>query len=157
MSASRSNRVIGGGLLRLLADTSVLLYKTRHICWRANGPLQAGLRAVIQEDHASLSDTADEIARHITELGVEIPPDFTALAAMSSIKPTDDLGTLSGAVARIARDHEAVVADIETLRVTLPLEDEPKAAALLERLAKHHACCTHNLKRCSPSTEDGSS
>lgn len=150
MSGSRNNRVVGGGLLRLLADTSVLLYKTKHICWRADGPLEDGLRSVIREYHAALSATADDIAQHIIDLGVSIPEDFADVAAMSSIKPAANVLPIAEAIAGNAGDHRMIAADIETLRVTLPLEGDSQTIALLDRLAEHHDICWKKLKDLLP-------
>ena len=154
MPSSENDSLIGGGLLRLLADTSVLLYKTKHICWRASGQLGDGLRSVIRQDHAALGGTADDIAHHITDLGVEIPSDFSELSAMSSVKAgTNGLG-VAEAIAAIYADHRTILADIETLRVTLPLEGDDKTVELLDQLSEHHHVCWEKLKDLLPRAED---
>ena len=49
-------QIISGGLLCLLADTFVLLCKTRHLCWRVNGAVRDGVRAIIRQDHRDLGE-----------------------------------------------------------------------------------------------------
>lgn len=148
-----SSRVVGRGLLRLLADTVVLQNKTQHVRWRAGGALQAGLEGVMRRDYGALAQAGDEIAARITALGVAIPADVATLTAMASIAP-DLAPNPIDALASIAQDHRAVVADIETLAVTLPLEEDPQTRALLDTLAQRRQACARRLSALLPQAGD---
>lgn len=144
-SVAKDDRIVGSGLLRLLADTMVLHFKTRHVCWRARGALDLGLSRLIREDHAVLNASADGLAHEIVRLGVAIPGDFRELVAMSSIAPPDGATPPTAAVGALGADHRTIVADIETLRVTLPLARRAQTKVLLDALEERHAACAAAL------------
>ena len=129
--------VISGGLLRLLADTFVLLHKTRHLSWRVNGGVASDVRTIVQQDHRDLDETADRIARHILHLGREVPPSYADLVCTSSIRQELAFRSEMDMIVQIADDHERILEDIETLEVTLPLEEDPEA----KRLLAHQRSC----------------
>ena len=135
---SRNDReVIGGGLLRLLADTLVLEYATRHIAW-----IGASLRRVDGSlacyPYGTLALSVDRISHRVLALGMQIPTHLTELCSMSSITPMPPGVHADAAVLRVAAGHEAVLNDIDTLLVTLPLDADNDTAILLADLRSLH-------------------
>ncbi|WP_227268097.1 ferritin family protein [Roseobacter weihaiensis] len=136
------DRIIGGGLLRLLADILVLEFKVRHLGWTMSdgNDLMRGTLLVSARQH--LDSSADEIARHVHLKAVRIPSMFNDLSVMSSVKPAKAGEALEAALREIAEDHGQIAQDAETLRVTLPIEEDQPTSSLIESLA----CC--HRQRC---------
>ena len=135
---SRNDReVIGGGLLRLLADTLVLEYATRHIAW-----VGASLRRVDGSlacyPYGTLALSVDRICHRVLALGMQIPTHLADLCSMSSITPMPPGVHADAAVLRVAAGHEAILNDIDTLLVTLPLDADNDTANLLADLRSLH-------------------
>ena len=148
------HEIISGGLLRLLADTAVLLYKIRHLTWRSGGDLQESLQAFVQNDHRALDKAIDEIARHILMLGRVIPPSYVSLIQSSSIQQELDVRSQMEMISQIAADHAQILADIETLEAALPLDEDEAAKRLLDRLAACHDSCRRSLDALLPKGDD---
>ncbi len=138
-------QVTSGGLLRLLADTVVLLFKTRHLSWRMNGDVGSGVRAIIRRDRRDLDDAVDRIARRILDLGRDLAPNYGELIRSSSVEQERELRSEMDMIRQVVTDHEKILADIETLTVALPLSDDPITADLLNHLAACHQQCRDNL------------
>ena len=137
--------ITSGGLLRLLADTFVLLFKTRHLSWRVDGDVGNGMRAIIRQDHRDLDDAVDKIARRIIDLGRDLAPSYSELTRTSSVDQELELRSEMDMIRQVATDHEKILADIDTLSVALPLSDDHKTAELLDHLADCHRNCRDSL------------
>lgn len=144
-SVTKTHQIVSGGLLRLLADTLVLLYKTRHLSWRANESICNGLRAVVWQDHRELDAAVDRIAHRIRALGREVPPNYSDLIRSSSIKQELELREEIVMTGRIREDHMQIMTDIETLEVTLPLDQDAATRNLLNDLYESHRKCRDKL------------
>lgn len=143
--APNSEQVTSGGLLRLLADSLVLLFKVRHLSWRVNGDVGRGVRAIVRQDHRALDDATDKIARRILDLGRELAPSYTELVRSSSVDQEIEPRSEMEMIRQVVADHDKILADIDTLAVALPLEKDPKTADLLEHLAQCHRNCRDSL------------
>lgn len=143
--APETRWVNSGGLLRLLADTFVLLYKSRHLSWRVDSGVAGGVRAVVRQDYRDLDETADAIARRILTLGRDLPPSYSHLVRSSSIAQELTLRPEKDMIEQIVDDHAQILADINTLEVALPLGNDRETAALLVRLALCHRRCGQSL------------
>ena len=143
--APEPKRLISGGLLRLLADTFVLLYKARHLSWRVNGDLGHGVRAIVRQDHRALDEAADKIARRIRTLGREVPPSYAELVGCSSIAQELGVRPEMEMIAQIVQDHLQILSDIDTLVAALPLQDDEETAHLLSHLSQCHENCHQSL------------
>lgn len=137
--------IVSGGLLRLLADTAVLLFKIRHLMWRFGNGLQDNLQAVLRNDHHALDKALDEIARHILALGRDIPPSYASLVQSSSIEQELEERSQLEMIRQIAADHSQIIADIDTLEVALPLGEDEDALRLLGHLRACHQDCRTRL------------
>ena len=143
--APEPRRLISGGLLRLLADTLVLLYKARHLSWRVNGSFGNGVRAVVRQDHRDLEEAADRIARRILALGRDVPPSYPELIESSSIAQELKTRSEMEMIAQIVRDHAQILADIDTLEAALPLDEDVETAQLLSHLWQCHQKCRRRM------------
>ncbi len=150
--APTQSEIISGGLLNLLADTLVLLFKTRHLSWRINGDLESGVRAILRQDHRDLDDAVDRIARRILDLGRDLAPSYSALIRPSSIKQENESRSEMDMIGQIIADHETILTDIDTLSVALPLQDDVKTTELLDQLADCHRHCRDGLADVLPPT-----
>ena len=139
------HQVTSGGLLRLLADTFVLLFKTRHLSWRVNGDVGNGVRAIVRQDHRDLDDAVDKIARRILDLGRDLAPSYVELTRSSSVDQEIELRSEMDMIRQVVADHDQILADIDTLSVALPLQNDLKTVALLEHLADCHRNCRDSL------------
>ncbi|MDJ0514508.1 MAG: ferritin-like domain-containing protein [Methyloceanibacter sp.] len=139
------NQVTSGGLLRLLADTFVLLFKTRHLSWRVNRDVASGVRAIVHQDHRDLDDAVDKIARRIIDLGRDLAPSYSALIRSSSVEQELEIRSEMDMIEQVIADHEKILADIDTLSAALPLGDDAETAGLLEHLADCHSNCRDSL------------
>lgn len=137
--------IIAGGLLRLLADTFVLLYKARHLSWRVNGCVGNSLRAIVRQDHRDLDDAADRIVCRILALERDVPPNYADLVSSSSIAQELVPRSEKEMIKQIVDDHGQILADIDTLEVTLPLQDDPETAVLFNHLTECHKSCSLSL------------
>ena len=137
--------VTSGGLLRLLADTFVLLFKTRHLSWRVNGDVGNGVRAIVRQDHRDLDDAVDKIARRILDLGRDLAPSYVELIRSSSVDQELELRSEMDMIRQVVADHEKILADIDTLSVALPLNHDHKTVELLDHLAECHRNCRDSL------------
>ncbi len=147
---SEPREVISGGLLRLLADTFVLLYKARHLSWRVNGDVSEGVRAIIKQDHRDLDDAADKIARHVIALGRELAPSYSDLIGSSSINQELALRSEMDMIRQIEADHAQILADIDTLEAALPLQEDEDSQRLLQHLRDCHENCRVSLSALLP-------
>lgn len=138
-------QVTSGGLLRLLADTVVLLFKIRHLSWRIDGNVGNSVQAIIRQDRRDLDDAVDRIARRILDLGRDLAPNYGELIRSSSVEQERALRSEMDMIRQVVTDHEKILADIETLTVALPLNDDSKTADLLNQLAACHQQSRDNL------------
>ncbi len=122
--APEPSQIVSGGLLRLLANTFVLLFKARHLSWRVNGTVGDGVRAIVFQDHRDLDTAADGIARRILALMGEVPPNYRDLVRPSSIRQELEI-----------RGEMAMI----------PLEDDTATDQLLGELASCHRQCQESL------------
>ena len=143
--APSPEEVTSGGLLRLLADTLVLLFKTRHLSWHLNGDVGDGVRAIVRQDHRALDDAIDKIARRIIDLGRDLAPSYSELIRSSSVEQEVKPRLAMDVVRQIVTDHESILADIETLSVTMPLDNDSETTDLLEHLESFHRDCRDSL------------
>ena len=148
--APEPREVISGGLLRLLADTFVLLYKARHLSWRVNGDAGHGVRAIIKQDHRDLDDAADKIARHVLALGRDLAPSYSDLIRSSSIDQELVVRSEMDMIRQIADDHAQILADIDTLEAALPLHQDTESQHLLDHLRDCHENCRISLSALLP-------
>lgn len=139
------HQVTSGGLLRLLADTFVLLFKTRHLSWRVKGSIGKGMRAIVRQDHRDLDDAVDIIARRILDLGRDLAPSYVELIRSSSVEQEITVRSEIEMIRQIIEDHEKILADIDTLSVALPLENDSETTELLDHLANCHRNCRDSL------------
>ncbi len=138
--------ITSGGLLRLLADNFVLLYKARHLSWRVNGDVGTGLRAIIRQDHRDLDDAADDLALRIISLGRDLPPSYPDLVGSSSIKQELAQRKAADMIGQLIDDHDQILRDIDTLEVTMPIGGDKKTIGLLEQLKHCHDRCRVSLQ-----------
>ena len=147
--------IVSGGLLRLLADTAVLHYKTRHLTWRLGSDLHGDLQAILRKDHTALDKAIDEIAQHVVALGREITAELrVAHPILLDRTGTGHATPQMDMIAQIAADHEQILADIETLEAALPLDEDEAAARLLDHLAACHASYKRSLGTLLPKDDE---
>ena len=80
--SNRSEAITGRGLLRLLAATSVILFRLRASIWHLDAASSPALRATLKVNYVRLDRSLDELAKRIIALGVMIPDELTLLVRM---------------------------------------------------------------------------
>lgn len=135
----QKERLIGAGLLRLFADTFILVFKMRCVYWGTNGGNRSAFSNMIQEQYAGLDESLDKIATRLVAKQFAVPSSCVTLAAMSSVKADHVLLDALESTRTLVDDHEKILNDIETLRAMMPLEGDDETSDLLGAASKFHS------------------
>lgn len=136
-----------GGLLRVLSGTFVLTYKMTQLCWASDPSLSEALGDLILDGQRKLQGLNCRTARRIGELGTAIPFDIAMFAGLASIDTGEPPRDQAARLAQIAGDHRQLALDIETLLVTLDLQDDPVSLSLLLELQDSHKNCAELVQQ----------
>ena len=127
-------------LVRYLADTYVLYFKTHAFHWNVTGMQFHALHGFFEEQYQALFKSVDEIAERIRSLGAFAPSATSELMTKASLKemPAGKVPDAATMVATLIEDHEAVC---RSLRVSIESVDaggdQATADFLTESLSNH--------------------
>ncbi|MDQ8039400.1 MAG: Dps family protein [Rickettsiella sp.] len=74
------------GLIKLLANNSVLYLKTHNFHWNVIGPMFQPLHSLFEEQYIDLWNAGDTIAERVRALGFFVPASYADFAKLSEIK-----------------------------------------------------------------------
>ena len=105
------------GVIRLLdcdlADSYLLLLKTKKYHWDVIGPQFRTLHELWQEQYEALSDNVDAYAERIRMLGGYPPGSAEGYLKLASIKEhPGDIPAATEMVARLVNDHEQIIRNL---------------------------------------------
>ncbi|MCS6856639.1 MAG: DNA starvation/stationary phase protection protein [Deltaproteobacteria bacterium] len=131
-------QAIAEGLVRILATTYALYFKTHSYHWNVRGPLFASLHSLFETQYTELAQAVDELAERVRSLGVLAPSSWKALWALSSIPDDDEVPDAMEMVRRLAKGHEAIAKMArELFSVAEDSNDQASADLLTARMKAH--------------------
>jgi starvation-inducible DNA-binding protein len=138
-----SNEALKGSIDLLnhdLADTSLLLIKTKKYHWDIVGPQFRSLHKMLDDQYEMLSESVDEIAERIRSLGGYPVGTAKGFLEIASIK--EDPGDIPDAtemVKRLVADHEQIIRNLrEHINITTDEIKDLGTADFLTDLIRAH-------------------
>lgn len=128
------------GLATIMADSSVLQFKTRVVSWNVVGPLFIGLHDLAERQERDLFDAVDTLARRVRTLGYPAPERLTALIERSELDEESGVvrGSAQDMIDQLARDHETIACTIRTVAGWAEqMKDQATLNLLSHRLQRH--------------------
>lgn len=125
-------------LSKLLADENVLVIKTRNYHWNINGPSFMEIHKFYESHYEILTETIDEIAERITQLGYQAKGTMKEFLALTRLEegPYNDHQTEQMKV--LLADHESICKNIrKDIDDIEDLKDPVTTDFLTGVLAKH--------------------
>jgi starvation-inducible DNA-binding protein len=125
-------------LSKLLADEHVLVIKTRNYHWNINGPSFMEIHKFYESHYEILTETIDEIAERITQLGYQAKGTMKEFLALTRLEegPYNDHQTEQMKV--LLADHESICKNIrKDIDDIEDLKDPVTTDFLTGVLAKH--------------------
>ena len=133
-----AKNAITQGLQQVLADTSVLYFKTHSFHWNVEGPHFKGLHDMFEEQYTDLWNFTDECAERIRALGGYGPNSFKELLQYASLQEAGQTPDALGMVQKLAEDNKSIVESIyPVLRTAEEAGDEATVDMLIGRIHIH--------------------
>ncbi|WP_032113808.1 Dps family protein [Candidatus Paracaedibacter symbiosus] len=137
----KDRKVVSDGLIRILADTTILYLKTRNYHWNVVGPLFSQLHKLFEDIYGDLEAGADDIAERIRALGFYAPASFAEYVSVSAIKEETGSPEALDMVRELTLDHELLIRrSVEIMDIADSVRDVGTSDLLVERirlLSKH--------------------
>ncbi|MCE2964636.1 MAG: DNA starvation/stationary phase protection protein [Alphaproteobacteria bacterium] len=126
-------------LLRaILANTTVLAFKTRHFHWNVEGQSFSPLHALFGEQYEELNDAADELAERLRKIGQYAPTSLKHILESSTLVETAESPKAIEMVRILAEDNAALGAEIHKgIKAAADAGDDATADLLTTRLHAH--------------------
>jgi starvation-inducible DNA-binding protein len=127
---------VADALVKLLADTYALYFKTHSYHWNVEAPAFFSLHSMFEGQYTALHDSTDELAERIRALGRKAPASYAALAAEASVTEDANVPDWKTMVSNLIRGHEVVIKTARTVHaVAVKAGDEVTADLMVERLS----------------------
>ena len=107
--APDARQKIADSLMRVLADTYTLYFKTHGFHWNVQGSMFQTLHMMFETQYVELRDAVDTLAERIRSLGYFAPASSGALVARASIKEEAKIPPAKQMIKSLALGHEALV------------------------------------------------
>ncbi len=121
-----------------LADTYTLYLKTQNYHWHVKGPQFKSLHELFETQYTELADAVDKIAERLIIMGHKAPATFIEFMQLKTIKEGDSSLNANQMVTELARDHCALVNDLnKAMKLAQESNDEGFINLLSERIAAH--------------------
>ena len=129
---------IAQGLVRVLADSTVLYAKTHGFHWNVTGPMFNTLHLMFMGQYTELWTALDEIAERIRALGHMAPFGGSTYRDLSTIPESNGVPPALAMVRELVEGHEAVARTIRSVfELADGANDQPTADLLTQRLQIH--------------------
>lgn len=128
------------GLIKLLANNSVLYLKTHNFHWNVIGPMFQPLHSLFEEQYIDLWNASDTIAERVRALGFFVPASYEDFAKLSKIKEAVGNSRVAAKemITQLVGDHEIIS---RLARELLPeieeAEDQVTVDLLSDRMKIH--------------------
>lgn len=109
---NRANPELIDALLSVLADTTIVYYKTHGFHWNVEGANFYSLHLMFEKFYQTLWESMDDIAERIRALGEKTPPSLAELLERSSLKETDTAPTATIMVQKLRDDYQRLAQEI---------------------------------------------
>lgn len=131
---------VADGLIKLLANNSVLYLKTHNFHWNVVGPMFQPLHSVFEAQYIDLWNAGDTIAERVRALGFHVPASYADFAKLSKINEV--VGTrqvkAKNMINQLEHDNEVMVRLArELLAETEEADDQVSVDLLSERMEVH--------------------
>lgn len=139
MGIARSDRKNLAELMgRALASTYVLYHKTHAFHWNITGPLFYSVHKLTDEQYQSLASAIDEIAERIRAIGFPAATGLKNYLELSVVDDETELTDANAMIERLAKDHQAVAAQLrDAVAEAEKAEDVYTADLLTARIGSH--------------------
>ena len=138
-SLSPKARDAAAPLLRaILANTTLLAFKTRQFHWNVEGQSFSPLHALFGEQYEELNDAADELAERLRKIGQYAPTSLKHILESSTLVETAESPKAIEMVRILAEDNAALGAEIHKgIKAAAEAGDDATADLLTTRLHAH--------------------
>jgi starvation-inducible DNA-binding protein len=137
MSEPQRKDVVGA-LAKVLADTSVLYFKTHGFHWNVEGPRFLGLHTLFETHYRDMWNAIDIIAERIRALGMPAPGSYGQLMELSCLEEQRAIPSADDMLRELTEGHEAVMLTLRNALATAQdAGDEATAGVLATRLEAH--------------------
>lgn len=131
---------VADGLIKLLANNSVLYLKTHNFHWNVVGPMFQPLHSVFEAQYIDLWNAGDTIAERVRALGFHVPASYTDFAKLSKIKEAVGTRQIKAKlmISQLVQDNEIMVRLArELLPETEEADDQVSVDLLSDRMEVH--------------------
>ena len=131
---------VAQGLIKLLANNSVLYLKTHNFHWNVVGPMFQPLHSVFETQYIDLWNAGDTIAERVRALGFHVPASYADFAKLSKIKEVFGVQQIKAKamISQLVHDNEVMTRLArELLPETEGAEDQVSVDLLSDRMEVH--------------------
>ncbi len=137
-SETQKDHYVPKGLSHILADTSVLYFKTLNFHWNMVGPEFFMYHRMLEEQYKELAEALDELAERIRMLGFSAPGSMEALLQLACLNESPENLSQDEMVKELVKSHESMVEHCGALiKISDALDDQGTSDLLIERLRAH--------------------
>ncbi|MEA5576693.1 Dps family protein [Anabaena sp. UHCC 0451] len=123
-----------------LADSYVLVVKTKKYHWDVVGPQFRTLHELWDEQYEELSENIDELAERIRTLGGYPTGTMEGFLSLATLKEhSGEIPTATGMVTQLVEDHEQIIRNLRSHvdRCSEEFHDQVSADFLTDLMQKH--------------------
>lgn len=131
---------VAQGLIKLLANNSVLYLKTHNFHWNVVGPMFQPLHSVFETQYIDLWNAGDTIAERVRALGFHVPASYADFAKLSKIKEVVGVRQIKAKdmISQLVHDNEVMTRLArELLPETEEADDQVSVDLLSDRMEVH--------------------
>lgn len=131
---------VAQGLIKLLANNSVLYLKTHNFHWNVVGPMFQPLHSVFETQYVDLWNSGDTIAERVRALGFHVPASYADFAKLSKIKEVVGVRQIKAKdmISQLVYDNEVMTRLArELLPETEEADDQVSVDLLSDRMEVH--------------------
>lgn len=135
-----NRKKVADGLVKLLANNSVLYLKTHNFHWNVVGPMFQPLHSLFETQYIDLWNAGDTIAERVRALGFHVPASYADFAKLSKIKEVIGVRQVKAKdmISQLVNDNEVMTRLArELLPETEEAEDQVSVDLLSDRMEVH--------------------
>lgn len=127
----KDRKTVSDGLIRVLADTTILYLKARNYHWNVTGPCFLQLHKFFEEIYEELEEGADIIAERIRALGFNAPASFAEYVSISAVKEETNSPKALDMIRQLTLDHELLIRRSKDVMETADSVSDPATSDLM--------------------------
>lgn len=138
--AETKRKKVADGLVKLLANNSVLYLKTHNFHWNVVGHMFQPLHSVFETQYIDLWNAGDTIAERVRALGFHVPASYADFSKLSKIKEVIGVRQVKAEdmISQLVNDNEVMTRLArELLPETEAADDQVSLDLLSDRMEVH--------------------